>query len=360
MKKIIFPIVFLCSVTMLSAGSGRNNELARTHSGTFSYRFATKEEGRQLKLSNTSYLDSQTQNDIDWKLGCTGKSLDEFKAISAEQIMDFSEEEKKALAKTMDFIEARCGELGFSLPVRREIVFIKTTMDDEGHMGGYTLNNEIYLSEFDTERFARAYQGDPSLDADYREFRVLLARELVSHELFHTLTRNDAIFRQLMYSLVGFSIMDHNIQFGPTVQKMLMSNPDVEKYDNYGEFTINGQKRRCALISVYSSTFAEAVATNPEAEFYLGVHPVLVPIDDTDIMIPIEEATDFFDIMGRNTDYVLAAEECMAVNFSYLIAYGFNGRYDHFLEDNKLHFIPYETPQLIKAIHNTLLEHYAR
>ena len=136
-------------------------------------------------------------------------------------------------------------------------------MDDEGHMGGYTLNNEIYLSEFDTERFARAYQGDPSLDADYREYRVHLARELVSHELFHTLTRNDADFRRLMYSLAGITVMDHNVQFGPTVQGMLVSNPDVEKYDNYGEFTINGQKRRCILVAVYCGTFAEAVAAKP-------------------------------------------------------------------------------------------------
>ena len=360
MKKIGFFFAFFCSVTLLSACAGRNNELAWTPNGTICYRFATQEEGRELKMSNTTYLDSQTQNDIDWKLGSTGKSLDEYKAISAEQIMDFTEEEKKALGKTMDFIEARCSELGFRLPVRHEIVFIKTKMDDEGHMGGYTLNNEIYLSEFDTERFARAYQGDPSLDADYREYRVHISRELVSHELFHTITRNDADFRQLMYSLVGTTVMDHNLQFGPTVQRMLVNNPDVERYDNYGEFTINGQKRRCTLITVYSGTFAEAVATNPEAEFYLGLRPVLVPVDDTDTMIPVEESTDFYDIMGRNTDYVLATEECMAVNFSYLIAYGFNGRYDHFLEDNKIHFIPYETPQLIKAIHNALLEHYAR
>lgn len=360
MRKIIFSIALFCSVTALSAYAGGDKELSWTPNGTICYRFASQEEGRQLKMANTAYLNSQTQNDIDWKLGCTGKSLEDFKAISADQIMDFTDEEKKALGKTMDFIEARCTELGFRLPIKREIVFIKTKMDDEGHMGGYTLNNEIYLSEFDTERFARAYQGDPSLDPDYREYRVYIARDLVSHELFHTITRDDPDFRRLMYSMVGSTIMDHNVQFGPSVQKMLVSNPDVEKYDHYGEFTINGQKRRCTLVTVYSSTFAEAVATNPEAEFYLGMRPVLVPLDDPDVMIPIEESADFFDIMGHNTSYVFATEECMAVNFCFLIAYGFNGYYEHSLEDNKLHFIPYKTPQLIKAIHNALLEHYAR
>ena len=327
---------------------------------TLRYRFASQEEGRQLKMANTDYLDAQTQNDIDWKLGCSGKSLEEYKAISEEQIMDFTEEEKKALAKTMDFISARCAELGFRLPVEEEIVFIKTGMDEEGQMGGYTLKNQIYLSEFDTERFGRAYGGDPTLDADYREYRVHLARELVSHEIFHTITRSDARIRQLMYELIGCTVMDRQVQFSPEVQNLLVHNPDVERYDNYGEFTIDGKKRRCILITVYSGTFADAVAAHPEeAVFYLGMKPVLVPLDAPDTMIPVEEAADFYDVMGRNTDYVLAAEECLAVNFSYLVAYGFNGRYDHFLEDNKIHFIPYETPQLIRNMHNMLLEHYA-
>lgn len=354
MKRNLFGIALCFAMAVLSA-CGSN----KTQSGIISYRFASREEGRQLKMANTAYLDAQTRNDIDWKLGSVGKSLEEYKAITADQIMDFTDEEKRALGKTMDFIEARCAELGFSLPCRQEIVFIKTGMDEEGHMGGYTLKNEIYLSEFDTERFARAYAADPTLDADYREYRIHLARELVSHEVFHTLTRNDPQFRQLMYALVGCTIMDQEVQFGPTVQSLLVHNPDVERYDNYGEFTINGQKRRCILIAAYSGSFADALALNPEAEFYLGMQPMLVPVDEPDTLIPIDEVPDFYDVMGRNTDYVLATEECMAVNFSYLIAYGFNGRYDHFLEDNKIHFIPYESPQLIKDVHSALLEHYA-
>ena len=76
MRKIVFATAFFCSVTLLSFGAGRNNELAWTPNGKICYSFATQEEGRQLKMSNTSYLNAQTQNDIDWKLGCTGKSLD--------------------------------------------------------------------------------------------------------------------------------------------------------------------------------------------------------------------------------------------------------------------------------------------
>jgi hypothetical protein len=63
------------------------------------YRFASQEEGQQLKLVNTSYFEALTQNDIDWKLQSSGQSLEEFKAVAAE--------EKKAISKVMDFIEGR-------------------------------------------------------------------------------------------------------------------------------------------------------------------------------------------------------------------------------------------------------------
>ena len=115
------------------------------------YRFASQEEGQQLKLVNTSYFEALTQNDIDWKLQSSGQSLEEFKAVAAEQIREFSEEEKKAISKVMDFIEGRAAELGFRLPVSGEIIFIKTDMGDEGHMGGYTQKNEIYLSADEAE-----------------------------------------------------------------------------------------------------------------------------------------------------------------------------------------------------------------
>ena len=76
-------------------------------------------------------------------------------------------------------------------------------------------------------------------------------------------------------------------------------------------------------------------------------------------MIPIEQATDFYDIMGYNSNYLLAAEEYLADNFSYLVAYGLDGRYDFDRDQDCLVFIPYPTPQLISSIHNMLTQYYA-
>lgn len=49
-----FCFVLCCSVTLLYAGVGRNNELYRTQNGTVCYRFASQEEGRQLKMASAA------------------------------------------------------------------------------------------------------------------------------------------------------------------------------------------------------------------------------------------------------------------------------------------------------------------
>ena len=321
------------------------------------YHFASQEEGRQLKMANTAYFDCLNQNDLDWKTWHSGATLAEYKAFAEEQIVGFTEEEKQVINSAMDFVESRCAELGIQLPLHDEIVFIKSNMADEGYAGGYTHKNEIYLDAYFLGLAVRASQGEFS-DMD-REYFLHFTHELVAHEIFHVLTRGDAQFRQRMYGLVGFTVMDHEVEFGPAVRGVLESNPDVERYDNYAEFTIGGVKRPCILTAVYTSSYAEAVVIDSEANFFNYTEGVLIPLDEPNTMIPIEQATDFYDIMGYNSNYLLAAEEYLADNFSYLVAYGLDGRYDFDRDQDCLVFIPYPTPQLISSIHNMLTQYYA-
>lgn len=330
-------------------GSSVNNHLR--------YHFASQAEGRQLKMANTAYFDGLNQYDLDWKTYQSGATLAEYKVFAEEQIVDFTEDEKQVINSAMDFVESRCAELGIRLPLHDEIVFIKSNMADEGYAGGYTHKNEIYLSSYVLGHAVRASQGEYG-DFD-REYFLHFTHELVAHEIFHVLTRGDAQFRQLMYSLVGFTVMDHDVEFGPAVRSVLESNPDVEHYDNWAEFTIGGVKRRCILTAVYTSSYAEAAATDSEANFFYYTQGVLVPLDEPNIMIPIGQATDFYDVMGHNSDYLLAAEEYLADNFSYLIAYGLDGRYDFDWDQERIVVTPYPTPQLIRSMHNMLTQYYA-
>lgn len=358
MKRILrFALVaFVCATPLFTSCSTVSPEEEVSH---ISYRYATAEEGRQIFLSNTAFFQSLTQNDIDWKTRSTGKTIEEFKTFSSSQIQDFTDDEKKALDAMITIVETRLDVLGIGLPPMEEITFIKSTMEDEGGAAGYTLGNTIYLSCFFLEFLADLWQGKQVYTPDYGEYISLIAPGLIAHEIFHCLTRNNASFRQRLYSLIGFTVMDHNVEFGPSVRNMILMNPDVERYDNWAEFTINGEKRRCILVAVYECSYAEAAATNPGASFFDYSKSVLVPLDNPDTMIPIDEASDFYQVVGQNTDYLIAAEECIADNFGNLIGFGFNGYYT-LAADYTVHFVPYPTPQLVHDIYQTMLELYPK
>ena len=358
-KTIRFALLALfCAIPLLLTSCSTSSPEVEEEVSYISYRYASAEQGRQILLSNTAYFNSLSQNDIDWKFRCSGKTIDEFKAFSASQILDFTDEEKKALDAMIDLVEIRLKGLGIGLPPMEEVTFVKSTMEDEGGAGGYTHGNEIFLNASFLQLITNVWQGKQYYTPDYDEYCYLYSPALIAHELFHSMSRNNASFRQRLYSLIGFTVMDHEVEFGPAVRNMILANPDVERYDNWAEFTIGGEKRRCILVAVYESSFAEAEATDPGASFFNHMKSVLVPLDDPDTMIPIEQASDFYQVLGHNTDYVIAAEECIADNFGYLIGYGFNGYYD--FVDYKVQFTPFQTPQLIHSIYETLLELYPR
>lgn len=286
-------------------------------------RFASKEEGQQLILGNTQYYNRLTQVDIDWRARKENATLDELISFAQSQVLDFTQREIDLVMGVVHFIEYRFYQFECKLPLPDEIVFVKTNMKDESNASAYTSGNMIFLN-------AHALFG----------FETFI-RELIAHELFHCLTRRSPEFRQKMYSLIGFTVMDHDIEFPEHIRRMIMANPDVEHIDNYAEFTIKGEKRKCALITTYGRTWTEASTLQGKpARFFNCTNTILVPLDDLDTRFPIREASDFWEKLGRNTNYVTAPEECLAVNFSYAIVYG---------PDQD-----YKSPQLIKAILNAL------
>lgn len=112
----------------------------------------------------------------------------------------------------------------------------------------------------------------------------------------------------------------------------------IEINYHYATFTIDGEKQDCALLTLYTATWEEAYAEDgEEANFFDFSQTVLVPIGAPDTWYPFEDASDFWDIVGKNTDYVDAPEECMADNFAFAVVDGLNGRH-------------YESPWLIEKI----------
>ena len=326
--------IFVCAVLVLIGGTTAIGQTRQIH-----FHCASKTEGQLLMDSRTEYYRSLSQNDLDWRMRKSNATLEEFKQYAREQVLDFTQEEKDYMSRVVDFIEERLKKIGCRLPFpTKDIVIVKTTMDEEGGAGGYTNGTVIYLGRGEFEYFMRN-----TTDKEVKQMLLLRMTKLVIHEMFHCLTRNNADFRRSMYSLIGFTVLDHDINFPTEVKNWILTNPDVEHLDNYIEVSIDGEQRPCELIVKYTKTWTEAAAESGEhASFFNHNECVLVPLDDLYKAYPVKDMEDFWDKVGHNTSYVFAPEECLADNFSYaILSYG---------EKN----YRFRTPELIENIINLL------
>lgn len=285
------------------------------------YRFASANEAAEMLLSNREYHAGFNQNDLDYRMQKKNATMEDYLAIIPGQTLDYTDDEMAFIIAAMDAIEATCAERGYRLPATDSIVFAKTTMREECGAAGYTHGDEIYLCDllFDYAR---------SKDAEAQAF----FNYIVTHELFHCLTRNHPDFRAAIYGILGFEVAEEDYPIGPSVREVMISNPDVEHHNAHAAFEIDGEMRECVAVFATSRPFDQ-----PGDSFFTCAVTGLVPIDDPDTMYTADDAANFWEVFGRNTDYVIDPEETMADNFAYTLVYGPEGR-------------DYANPEIIEAI----------
>ena len=321
-------ILCLCPMPTLAETAETPDEAAGSGAGSFRYRYADAAEGAALMLGNTEYYAGFTQNDLDFKMQKKGASMEEYQAFAAEQVRDFTEEEKACLDACLADIETILAEKHLILPPMEEVVFIVTTMAEENGAGAYTHGTQIYLMQ----DLLDAALLEPDECMPYLE-------ENLCHELFHCLTRCNPDFRAEMYRIISFTVQEEDFPIPPSVREFFISNPDVEHHNSYAAFRINGELKDCFMALVTTRHFEQ------EGEsFFDCCIPALVPIDGTNVWYTPEQAENFDELLGTNTDYVIDPEECMADNFSYAVLYGMEGPEG----------TGYPNPEIIEAVINSL------
>ncbi len=295
-KYLLMPLLIVfAAVIFTGCSSTRGLHIA--------YRYADQNEAETLLLGQTEYLENLTQNDLDYRVGKKGATLDEFRELISANVRSYSDDEKAAIDKCMKNLETRLTEMGFKYELPKEIIFIKTTMDEEGGAGGYTHGTQICLGDYVTQLLI----GDNKANQE-EGYNILV------HEFFHCMTRENYDFRRDMYSVIQTEI-DSSITIKPEMRANILSNPDVERYDNYAVFEIEGKPVRCMIVT-YIEDYQEGYGT-----FFDHVQPALLPVDTQDKFYMAADVPDFRNVVGRNTDYVIAAEECMADNFAFAVVY---------------------------------------
>ena len=287
------------------------------------YRFADHEEAADLLLSERGYYENLSQNDMNYRLQKLDATLPELEAFVRTQTRDYTDAEKAAIDDAMQYILAECEARGYHLPSLEDVVFCKTTMHEESDAGAYTHGTKIFFGEA-----VMPWATDPD-PYTQQYFRYLLA-----HELFHCLTRNNPDFRADLYGILGFTVVEEDYIFPQEIKDVIISNPDVGHHNSYAAFEINGEMKNCVVV------FTADPFEQPGDSFFNTMKTGLVPIDTLDTMYSSEDAKNFWDVFGRNTDYVIDPEETLADNFGFLLSYGVQ--------------MGYASPDLIKAMDNYL------
>lgn len=302
-KKKIVKRVLLILLCIVVAWIAVDITLTEIYASKIPHHFASAEEGRKLMLSNTEYYANITQTDIDNRMGRSGATLDELLAATTAEIKDFNFIERYIIDRHLANMVRKLNRNDYKLPQLDEIVYIKTDMAYEGGtFSGYTHGTQIYLNSLNIMTSILPEAGD-------------IFERTLWHELFHCLTRSNPEFRSEMYSLIGFTVTESDFEFPPCVRDLYKSNPDVEHHDSYATFIIDGQPVDCFCVWIYPEVSADS---------YSDIS-VLVPIDGTDTYYLPEQASNYYEVFGTNTDYLIDPEECMADNFKFAMYYGIDG-----------------------------------
>ena len=281
---------------------------------TFTYKIADQKEAQKCYVSNEEYFNGFSDYDIEYRI--KSGTIDDVKAFGELQMRDFTDDEKKALEETLADMEKKFKEV--KLP-SLDITLIKSTQEEECGSGAYTHGTQIYLGQ----DLMDLLKSDNKEESDY-------GKCILWHEVFHCLTRNNPKFRKDMYSIIHFTV-GKEYKIPASVREKYISNPDVEHHNSHATFKINGKDTEC---------FTALIATQSPKEcdsFFECMTAVLVPTDGSDKYYMPDEAENFWEVFGENTDYVIDPEECMADNFSYAMTYGLKGQ-------------KYKNPEIIESI----------
>ena len=301
MKKLTICFIILVMLgTMLLAGCSAEPAVAEETARTtkLAAHFATVEEGQQLMRERTLFHDQIAEGTLDFFLQRKGGTLAEYIDYSADQVMEFTPEEEQRVNDTLAWLQDILERHNLQLPDPGEITFVKSTSQEALGSAGYTSGGAIFLGWF---TYTPEYYTDD------------MFRELVVHELFHCLSRQFPEFRQAMYSLIHFMILDHDIEIPEEIRERIIANPDVEHHDSIAAFTINGEKKDCYLVFLTDSIFEKKGDT-----FFEGMYSGVVPLDGSAVY-RVEQVDDFLQVVGENTGYTEDPEEAMATNFAYAI-----------------------------------------
>ena len=302
-------LAVLCGFAALAQTSTAPAELALT--AAVRVVFAEVEEGRRLAGTRDEY--SRRTGAIERQLKVrTTRELSESDYLNelVADVRAWPDDERERVSRAIESLREPLSRLPLPLPSR--VVLVRMSGRVTGEQVAYTRGNEIYLPV-----------GMVGADAPPEGLRGLLA-----HELFHVASRQDLAWRNAMYAAVGFQPIAEVVLPAP-LQARRITNPDAPKMDSAIRVTI-AERGPVWVMPLLQSRIDRIGADMPPSFFaVMGLRwlevgrgdpaPERAVLGDSPVLYETRELQGFFERIGRNTQYIIHAEEILASNYAQMI-----------------------------------------
>jgi hypothetical protein len=271
--------------------------------------FASRKTGIAIMTIRDDYVSRMSRFDRMLRLKSTQPVTERaYLDFVAANVLEWTDADKTRLKPLVQKLQAAMQQ--FRLPLPSSVLLIKTTGNEEAGQA-HTRANAIVLPE----RSLR--ESDETL------------LFLLSHELFHVMSRHDTRFRQNAYALIGFRI-GNEISLPDLIAPLQITNPDASRHDSFIDVRSDGRKITVVPVLLSRSAVFDPQIGNDLDHFWtlrLLVVKQVSPDDDLRAveqhgaprLLKLSQVEDFLEQVGRNTRYVIHPEEILAENFALLI-----------------------------------------
>lgn len=271
--------------------------------------FASQNEGGQILTAKDDFTQRLSPFDRSARLK-TDKTVseDDLLAFIGKNVVDWTKEETHAVQAAIEAMQPLFRDLPLSLPPTVQL--IKTTGAEEGN-AAYTRSTAIVLP--------KAILGKSQQEL----------QQLICHELFHILSRQNPALREELYGIIGFTKCNE-IKLSPELERRKITNPDAPRNDHFVRLQIGGHDSLAVPI-LLSSVETYDIKRGGEFFAYLQFQFLVVEKDrgsanlkavsegSSPKLVGMELVSGFMEQVGRNTDYIIHPEEILADNFALLV-----------------------------------------
>jgi len=270
-----------------------------TQQKDITYQFTSLKNSINKLINHDEFTNRWSKFDIDVRLNKQNGNKNELFQYISTQALQWSESEKIKVDSVMQSINKDIKHLMLNIDYPNSIFFIKTTGEEEGNASGYTRSNCLILN-------------DETLIWGFQELK-----NIIIHELFHIISRNNLSFREKMYEVIGFKVIKE-ISFPQSLIDFKVTNPDAPMINSYINLS-NGEESKDYALITYSKKEFNGGSLFDYVTFGFIKLQDLNNGEKLPIIYVDGDFTNFFEQIGNNTGYIIHPDEILADNFVFLL-----------------------------------------